>query len=136
MSVIFWSVTPRFQNTNEPEVVKMGACVLCEQQITNPICPERLESQMKTWLLETKPELIEELEEESRVFSKCADSEDVCIITKRHMNVCVYCYTEHIFNWLKQTNADKETLSEFMQYFNFDLGWKGYYEEAQRLDLV
>jgi len=114
----------------------MGACVLCEQQITNPICPERLESQMKTWLVETRPELIELLEEESKVFMPCTDSDDVCIITKARMNVCVYCYTEHIFNWLRSLKVDKTVMQEFMQYFDFDLGRKGYYEYAEALGFV
>jgi len=116
--------------------MKVGACVMCGQQITNPLSPERLAEQMTTWLVETKPELIEALNNKSEEIIPCVQGEDTCIVTGRRMDLCTYCYTEHIFDWLVEINVSKPLLTEFLTFFHFDEGRKGYWEKAERMGII
>jgi hypothetical protein len=107
------------------------------QQITNPLCPERLVEQMRTWLRDEHEDLIKGLEVASDEVLPCEHAgDDFCIVTGNKMSICVYCYTEHIFNWLLSTNPDKELLNEFMTYFNFDEGRRGYWRVADKLGFI
>ncbi|MCF7871961.1 hypothetical protein K9L97_02910 [Candidatus Woesearchaeota archaeon] len=119
-----------------PEVDKMGACVTCGQQITNPLCPERLAEQMTTWLAESKPELIKALNNKTDEFLSRSYGDDFCIVTGKKMDVCPYCYTEHIFNWLVSLKVSSELLAEYITYFHFDGGRLGYYRKAEQLGAV
>ena len=114
----------------------MGNCVVCDQQITNPLSPERLAEQIKTWLGETKPSLIGALQKRTDEFLPMHTGEDRCVITGKRMNVCPYCYTEHIFNWLVSLKVDSSLLAEFILFFHFDGGKLGYYSRAERMGLT
>ena len=103
------------------------SCILCSDFITNPVCLKCLEAEMKTWLKETKPELISSLKKlTAEIYMNTVNFENYkwskCILCKRHMNICSYCYTEHIFTLIKQ---NPELIEEFMTYFNFDLLHQG-----------
>ena len=111
----------------------MGACVLCEQQITNPLSPERLAEQMKVWLYESKPDLVKDFEDKSREILTHDSGDDFCIVTGKRMCLCAYCFTEHIFSWLLSKKPTQELVEQYLTYFNFDVSRKGYIEKAERL---
>ena len=113
----------------------MGACVLCEQQITNPLSPERLIEQMKTWLWDERRDLIRGLEAAADELLD-SNGDDVCIVTGNKMKVCVYCFTEHIFKWLLSQNVEPEVLEEYITYFNFDEGRLGYWHTANAMGVT
>jgi hypothetical protein len=101
--------------------MKMGACVLCEEQITTPLGPQRLGEQIATWINETNPTLADEFTNVSNELLESKQyGDDVCIINKCPMRVCAYCYTEHIFSWLLSTKPSWETIREFLIYFDYD----------------
>lgn len=109
----------------------MGACVECGQQVTNPICPERLAEQMTTWLLETRPELIGAFNDKTEEILPQTNMEDKCVITGKKMSLCPYCYTEHIFYWLRSINLDKDLLKEYLTFFHYDGERLGYWANAE-----
>lgn len=113
----------------------MGECVLCEQQITNPLSPERLVEQMKTWLFETRVDLIEGLEKQAAELID-GSGDNFCVVTGNRMKVCVYCFTEHIFKWLVVQSVGRELLQQFIQYFNFDESRHGYWVLAEKLGIT
>lgn len=105
----------------------MGACVLCKEQITNPVSPQRLAEQMTTWLAETKPELIVEFTQETNsLLNRKVVSNDYCIINGKPMDICVYCFTDHTFSWLDAQFISPHIMSEFVKFFNFDITGQGY----------
>ena len=110
----------------------MSECVLCEQQITNPLSPERLVEQMKAWLIDESPELIDEMEERAEELLNSPTSNDFCIITKNPMGVCAYCFTEHMFRWLLMKRPTQRIVEEYLTYFSFDVSRKGYIHEAEK----
>ena len=109
-------------------------CVLCMEAVTNPVCASCLEAQMSIWLKETRSELVSELREKTNEISFGLNIVDACILCNKDMNVCTYCYTEYIFNWLVDNN--KDLAEKFMTYFNFDLEHRGYHKKAEKLGLI
>lgn len=91
---------------------------------------------MITWLAETRPDLIRGLQNVTEEINFCQDAEDVCIITGKKMNVCTYCYTEHVFNWLVSLKVNAELIKEYFVYFNFDFHRLGYFRKAEKLGLT
>ena len=109
-------------------------CVLCKEAVTNPICSDCLEAQMSIWLNEVKPHIVNELKEKTNEISFGLNTVGACILCKKDMNLCAYCYTEHIFNWLIDNN--RELAKKFITYFNFDLEHRGYHNKAEKLGLI
>ena len=105
----------------------MGACVICEEQITNPLSPQRIEEQISTWLQESRPQMLESFYEASdEIIPMKSNGEDFCIVNGNRMNVCAYCYTEHILKWLLSTKPDWSTMKEYFTHFDFDGERLGY----------
>lgn len=98
----------------------MEECVLCNEVITNPVCMSCVETEMKVWLQERKPDLIEELK--TKTFELALDlGETNCVLCKNNMSVCTFCYTQHIRSWLKEY---PELLEEFKIFFSFNYFYK------------
>lgn len=112
----------------------MNQCRTCEEAITNPVCPECLERQIQDWLLRRSPENVEVLNDmtDKHVYVKSGSTK--CIFCAKQMDICTYCFTEDVFNWLKTT--DQTLLKEFMTYFNFDGKGLGYAKEALALKVL
>jgi hypothetical protein len=90
-------------------------CMLCKEPVTNPVCQDCLAQAVEQWLHEAAPQKVESLRAETE-YIKGRDGVP-CIRCKQLFEVCTYCYTKHIFNWL----ADGELQLEFLEFFNFDL---------------
>ena len=90
-------------------------CVLCKEPVTNPVCQDCLAEAIEQWLHEAAPEKIASLHEETEMIKSPYGVN--CIRCKQAFEICTYCYTRHIFNWLH----DGKLQLEFLEFFNFDL---------------
>ncbi|MFP4568247.1 MAG: hypothetical protein ACLFN8_04855 [Candidatus Woesearchaeota archaeon] len=113
----------------------MEECVLCNEYITNPICPECIGVQVKTWLFEVRPDLVKDLDVETLKFSQKIFKENACISCKGYMDICSYCFTEHIFEWLEPL-LEQDDLSLFVKFFHYDFFKKGYFKKARLQGLI
>ncbi|MBC8494695.1 hypothetical protein H8D36_00915 [archaeon] len=94
----------------------MSECLICEEVITNPVCTECLQKEMETWLYETRPDLMEELQ--NRSFELFFDRGNTnCLVCKTEMSICPYCFTDHIRSWVIEKCP--ELLDKFNIFFNF-----------------
>jgi hypothetical protein len=100
-------------------------CVVCEEEITNPLCPQCLHEEMRQWLLEQGEERLAVLVE-----GRCEEphGEIACVRCKRPMAVCTYCCTQDV---LPLVRANTKLLMQYLAYFNFDLGHLGWEQEAR-----
>ena len=57
-----------------------------------------------------------------------------CVLCNTGMNSCTYCYTEYIYDWLRDDHP--KLVKEFIKYFNFDLRGEGYRKDAKNLHLI
>jgi hypothetical protein len=106
----------------------MTECILCEEAITNPICPACLQEGVQQWLFEQGEEkLVDEVNEVTRgVFANNGDT--YCIKCDSSMALCAYCYTQSIFNIIKE---HPKLLRQYVEYFNYDLGHMGWEQDAE-----
>lgn len=106
-------------------------CVVCEEPITNPICPACLKEGVSQWLLEQgQYGLLGEVDEMTRgVFANSGST--FCIKCDSLMGLCAYCYTKEVFDIVKR---HPRLVADYLVYFNFDLGHMGWEREA--LDFV
>ena len=94
-------------------------CILCNEQITNPICFNCLTREMAYWLSEKKDAIVPLLTSKAGIFKVYKHKATRCIICGGNMNVCAHCFSKEIYEWLSESHP--EIAGEFKEYFNFDL---------------
>ena len=90
-----------------------NSCVVCEEVITNPICPDCLARQMKSWLSEVEPELA------SSIDGGYVPGETNCLFCGNDMGICAHCYSKDVYEQISLAN--KKLAKEFMARFDFQL---------------
>ncbi|MFC1648339.1 hypothetical protein ACFL1B_02660 [Nanoarchaeota archaeon] len=84
---------------------------------------------MEDWILETKPELLEELQSRAEeMYWPTGDTN--CVKCFGPMHICTYCFTRHMLAWIMQY---PQLVPEFLQFFNFDLAYHGYAKHLMEL---
>ncbi|MFT4304446.1 MAG: hypothetical protein ACMXYG_07805 [Candidatus Woesearchaeota archaeon] len=98
-------------------------CIICDEAITNPICPYCLEKQVMYWISERKASLIPLLKKVGESVKEFSHENTFCAVCNNDMNVCPHCYCNEIYTWLIENNY-KELAEEFLESFNFELDYK------------
>ena len=103
-------------------------CVMCEEAITNPICPACLQEGVQQWLMEQRQdELVHEVQELTRcTFANNGDT--FCIKCDNLMSLCAYCYTKEVFGLIKH---HPDLVESYLTYFNYDLEHLGWEQDAR-----
>lgn len=120
----------------EPQVM----CGDCSQAVTNPLCPFCLSIEVEAWLT-LYPNLRRQLLPKIRKFldrieDRAYDSTRCIKCNEESTEVCPYCFTDFVLKELQKMNVASVILSEFLEFFNYDLDHCGYYREAEDLGLV
>lgn len=98
-------------------------CVICDEAVTNPVCPNCLEKQVMYWIREKNSNLISVLRRIGESVMEYTHYNTSCVICGRNMNVCPHCYCNEIYTWLLENNH-KELVESFLVHFNFELDYK------------
>ena len=61
------------------------------------------------------------------------DSISCVVCGKKRTHVCPYCFTEHLYNLVKEAGLGVRAMTEFLFMFNFDFERKGYSKELEIL---
>jgi len=116
-------------------------CLDCREAVYHPLCPTCLSLQVDAWLssLSTYP-LKEKILKNMKLYvektNNLAGDSTICISCKKpRASLCPYCFTEYIFNLLKDMKVNRIILKEFLQFFNYDFEHTGYSEEAEKMGL-
>lgn len=96
-----------------------GKCVVCEEAITNPICPECLQREMEHWIADFNPSLAKDVKRYSWDFDTYRHETTNCVICGDNMNICAHCFCKDIFELIEQQLEEKA--EDFLYSFNFDL---------------
>ncbi len=102
-------------------------CALCDEVITNPLCPCCLHEEVRQWLLEEGHERLAAALD-AITSSLVKGGQTRCLMCSGPMGVCAYCYTRDV---LELVRHDKRLLERNIEYFNFDLGHLGWEREAR-----
>jgi len=95
---------------------------MCNEVVTNPVCMNCVEKEVEAWLSEVRPALVEELKAKTEEI-EISFGDTNCILCNDKMCICTYCYTNHIFNWLKKY---PELIIEFRMIFDIKKNIKLY----------
>jgi len=106
----------------EPLTPNHEVCVLCDEAITNPICPDCLMKEISLWLNETNPRLMNQMNEFMSLFDGFTQVVSSCVICGAYMNICPHCFAKEVFDTLRV--KDLATASMFLKRFNYELDYK------------
>lgn len=115
-------------------------CDECMEAVTNPLCPFCLTEEITAWLTlypDLKKILMPQIHTYlTRVSNKITTYGTTCIkCNEKRAFVCPYCFTEFVFNELEKINAPHFILQEYKDFFNFDLGHKGYSKDWEEKEV-
>ena len=128
-------------HNNYPASEAHYMCDVCSEAITNPLCPECLTMEIEAWLTlypNLRSELLPKIQQFlNEIEDKLIHDTTQCIkCGEKKTAICPYCFTDFVLKHLKKINANKIVLTEFFEFFNFDLDHKGYSKEAEELGVI
>lgn len=117
-------------------------CLECNEAIFNPICPSCLAVEIEAWLSSYPDKKLRDkilfkirayLEKTQNLVGKSVQ----CVACKhKRASLCPYCFTNNVFNILKDMKVNKIMLREFLQFFNYDFDHVGYSKDAEALGVI
>lgn len=117
-------------------------CLDCREAISNPLCPSCLALQIEVWL-SSYPDrnitnkILERVKRYVERTNNLAGSSSKCVTCgKLRASLCPYCFTNYVFNLLKNMKVNRIILKEFLQFFNYDFEHVGYSKDAERLGVI
>jgi hypothetical protein len=107
-------------------------CLSCNNTIINPICPDCLRRHFKEWV-KAYPELERvTIKRLNNFVRKSNDRQGFeCILCKKKVYMCVYCFSEYLYELIKRAGAGPRILSEFLFIFNYDFKRNGYIHDLE-----
>lgn len=94
-------------------------CVVCDEGITNPICPECLNKEMQVWFFENKPGMMGPLKDIIESFRSYTHFEGKCAICSQNMNVCSHCFSKEVYD--KLLDEDELLAGQFLTSFDYEI---------------
>lgn len=107
-------------------ISKDARCFVCQEAITNPICPSCLTKEIKIWLEDINSSLVKEFKKKVK-YDTITKTDTKCILCNNYTDTCPYCFTELVYFWLKEKHP--EFVESFLTYFNYDFERTGYKKE-------
>ncbi|MFH1590379.1 MAG: hypothetical protein ABIC95_00475 [archaeon] len=101
-------------------------CVVCDEAITNPICPECIEKSVKTWLVGVRPQLIGKVENLAEAGSHMTTGSTRCIQCGQDMVICPHCFSRSVQE-LIEDEGNPYMEEEFLTFFDYDLRERPYF---------
>lgn len=117
-------------------------CLDCKEAVFNPLCPSCLTIQIEAWLSSLssyplKNKIIKRLKDYVEKTNNLVRKSTICVSCgKPKASICPYCFTNYVFNLLKEIQVHRIILKEFLQFFNYDFEHTGYSKEAEKLGVI
>ena len=109
--------------------VQDARCFTCQEAIFNPICPSCIKKEVTVWLKKISASLLEEFNNYISPFIKSQKNNTFCIICKKTIDTCPYCFTEFIYKWIKVNHPN--LVESFLTFFNYDFDHTGYSKDIE-----
>ena len=108
-------------------------CLSCGENINHPLCPNCITKSFNQWTKKF-PEH-HELRGKLNIFMKHHNRTNgeskKCVSCNGNVYVCPYCFSEYLYELIKETGLGVQAMSEFLFIFNFDFEHKGYSKELE-----
>ena len=112
-------------------------CLSCGKNINHPICPNCIAKAFGQWIRKFPVEK-HEIKGKLNVFMKhhnhAKGKSTRCVsCNKNDVHTCPYCFTEYLYQLVKEAGLGVRAMSEFLFIFNFDFEHNGYSQELEAL---
>jgi len=108
-------------------------CLSCGEDINHPICPNCIAKAFNQWTKKF-PEH-HELKGKLNIFMKHHNhntgESKTCVSCNKNVHICPKCFTEHLYELIKETGLGVRAMTEFLFIFNFDFEHNGYSQELE-----
>ncbi|MBR9705671.1 hypothetical protein GOV14_01425 [Candidatus Pacearchaeota archaeon] len=108
-------------------------CEICNEAITNPICPVCLTEEVNIWSTlypSLRHELMPRLKQYLKTIKMNTNDSSRCIKCHRHrVALCSYCFIREVLEELEDLQVNRDIKKEFLQFFNYDLGHTSYKDD-------
>jgi hypothetical protein len=111
------------QKRRERKMSSEDRCVICDEAITNPICPDCLSRQVTYWAHENNSSIMPVLVRVGDSVKEFTHDNTSCVICKKDMNVCPHCYCSEIYSWLIESRHRRMS-KKFLKHFNYELDYR------------
>lgn len=109
-----------FYSEHEPGFYE---CELCNEPITNPICPVCLSEEIEIWSTnypDLRRELVPRIKKNLIKIQQQTKEAVQCIkCNENRIFVCSYCFIREVLDELDDLNSSKMIKKEFLQFFNY-----------------
>lgn len=110
-------------------------CLSCGRNIQHPLCPECIAKGFNQWLRRF-PKDSNKIQGKVNDFLKLHKNFDgnankCASCGKNNTHLCPYCFTEYLYELVKEAGLGVRALTEFLFIFNFDFEREGYYRELE-----
>lgn len=96
-------------------------CLICEDVITNPICPDCLGNEFKAWLGDHRRTVLLKIQKDLYSFKEQMGPEGTtCVICKEPMAICPHCLAKSAQRIIDGED-EVELSTQFMTHFNWNL---------------
>ena len=113
-------------------------CLDCGEPIQNLLCPNCISKHFEQWISQhpgLKKKTIPKLKKYLKFHNKYNDYPKCSACGKPICYSCPYCFTEYLFDLLKENNANQKILADFFELFNYDFEHWGYSQEIDKLGI-
>ncbi len=104
----------------EPEFYE---CKICNEPITNPICPVCLSAEIDIWSTNypnLRKELAPKLKKHLKMIQQHIDNAVQCIkCNEKRTFICPYCFIRDVLIELDRLGVNRIIKKEFLQFFNY-----------------
>ncbi len=94
-------------------------CVVCDEGISNPVCPECLEKQMQAFFGEKTGMQNNFIKKLAKISLAENTRSSWCVCCGKQMAVCTHCFSSEVFDMVKEDYPDLK--QDFLLHFNYYL---------------
>ena len=98
-------------------------CEICNEPITNPICPVCLSAEIDIWSTNypnLRRELVPRLKRYLRKLQQQTKEAVQCIkCNENRISICSYCFIKEVLDELDELETSRIIKKEFLQFFNY-----------------
>ena len=97
-------------------------CTICEEAITNPICPECLINEMQLWAYDYDPKLADIIRDMIFVFTGYDNPSSTCVLCSAKICICPHCVAKEVYEHIASKAPD--LAPAFLRRFNYELDYR------------
>lgn len=94
----------------------MQTCLVCNEEITNPICSNCLEQELMYWARDRDKNLINKIRNLKKDLDTYETTDATCIRCGNEINICSHCFLTEVMELIKDENLKSLFKKSFISF--------------------